>query len=239
MFSQSDGQNSLLNHLQIQHRALNKFLNGALVASQPPKPNRAGSTPPPNSRTPISYKHSHETDSFFELTQKGIQALPPAIAANFNSHHKNKTTVRFTHDQKSGKEIAKIVKARVADIDVYSPRTLFDFRISVNIEMNFEGGMEDLVEPERQRSRKADRNKDRMSYKHQAYQIDLTQVTPTAGDNRTMEKDHELEIEVSSEEIRRQGLLARDGQPNQYQDLIRGFVDNVRILARHCQPSMG
>lgn len=48
-------------------------------------------------------------------------------------------------------------------------------------------------------------------------------------------KKHELEIEVASQEIRNQGQLARDGQPNQYEDLVKGFVDNVRILARHCK----
>lgn len=49
------------------------------------------------------------------------------------------------------------------------------------------------------------------------------------------EKEHELEIEVSSAAVREQGQLVLAGQPNQYEDLIRGFVDNVRILARHCK----
>lgn len=46
---------------------------------------------------------------------------------------------------------------------------------------------------------------------------------------------HELEIEVSSAEVRRQGLLAQRGEISQYEDLVKGFVDNVRVLARHCQ----
>jgi hypothetical protein len=51
---------------------------------------------------------------------------------------------------------------------------------------------------------------------------------PTKGDF-----EHELEIEVSAAEIRRQGKLAMSGDPkNQYEDLIKGFVDNVRVLAR-------
>lgn len=50
-----------------------------------------------------------------------------------------------------------------------------------------------------------------------------------------MDKEHELEIEVSSAEVRNQGLLAKAGEPNGYEDLIRGFVDNVRLLARHCK----
>ena len=49
------------------------------------------------------------------------------------------------------------------------------------------------------------------------------------------EKEHELEIEVSAEEMKRQGLLLRDNQTNQYEDLVRGFADNVRILVRHCK----
>lgn len=49
------------------------------------------------------------------------------------------------------------------------------------------------------------------------------------------DKVHELEIEVSSAEVRRQGLLAQKGEISQYEELIKGFVDNVRVLARHCQ----
>lgn len=49
------------------------------------------------------------------------------------------------------------------------------------------------------------------------------------------DKVHELEIEVSSDEVRRQGLLAQRGEISQYEDLVKGFVDNVRVLARHCQ----
>ncbi len=52
--------------------------------------------------------------------------------------------------------------------------------------------------------------------------------------NKT-DKEHELEIEVSSAEIRNQGLLVLNNQPNAYEDLIKGFVDNVRLLARFCK----
>lgn len=48
------------------------------------------------------------------------------------------------------------------------------------------------------------------------------------------EKEHELEIEVSTQEIRKQGNFLRSGQPNEYERLIRGFVDNVRLVTRHC-----
>ena len=208
----------------------------------------------------MSYVHTRECDSFYELSQSGQLCLPASIRAQLNPRH-NKAKVRITTDQKTGRVLAKIVKARVADIDVHSPRTAFDWRVSVNLEMNFDGDMKDLVEVQ-EGQRRADRNKDRMSYRHLAYQIDLTQVTPTevclspkpssiyrqhnstgnaliANENNQAtskaDKEHELEIEVSSAEVRRQGLLAKTGKISQYEDLVKGFVDNVRILARHCQ----
>ena len=49
------------------------------------------------------------------------------------------------------------------------------------------------------------------------------------------DKEHELEIEVSSQEVRKQGQLVLNAQPNGYEDLIKGFVDNVRLLARFCK----
>ena len=49
------------------------------------------------------------------------------------------------------------------------------------------------------------------------------------------DKEHELEIEVSSAEIRKQGQLVLEGKPNGYEDLVKGFLDNVRLLARHCR----
>lgn len=191
------------------------------------------------------YKHTKEIDTFYELSQNGLLALP----ASLNVNPRSKVKVRITHDQKTGKELAKIVKTRLADIDVYSPNTEVDWRVSVNVEMGFRGDMKDLIEPEKKGGRAADRSKDRVSYKHQAYQIDLTQVSPADvshyplhGRDRyadkpsqaipTSHKEHELEIEVSSEEVRRQSTLLQNGEPNQFMDLISAFVNNVRILAR-------
>ncbi|MCJ1366363.1 mRNA-capping enzyme subunit beta [Acarospora aff. strigata] len=218
-------------NLRTQHRALNGFLNKALVDSQPPKQPTAKGAMPPKPRIPMSYVHTKECDAFYELSQAGHLALPPSIRAQINPRHRAK--VRITTDQKTGKELAKIVKARVADLDIYSPRTAFDWRVSVNLEMNYDGDMRDLVETT-EGGKRADRNKDRMSYTHLAYQIDLTQVTPFESTSKA-DKEHELEIEVSSAEVRKQGLLVKARQVSQYEDLIRGFVDNVRVLARHCR----
>lgn len=52
-----------------------------------------------------------------------------------------------------------------------------------------------------------------------------------------MEREHELEVEVSAARIREQGLLAKAGQLTQYEDLVKGFLDNVRTLARVVAPA--
>lgn len=224
---------------------MNNFLNEAVKASMP------HSNP---GRIPLSYAHKKERDTFYEVQPSD---LPPIIRQNLHPRHKPK--VRVTTDQRTGEVLAKIVKCRIADIDVYSPRTAVDWRISINLEMNYDGDVRNLPVVDGARgSRGGDRNKDRMSYRHLAYQIDLTQVAkaevcsvpacfPILGRRRLMLDDvqpptkndfeHELEVEVSAAEIRRQGQLVMAGDPkNQYEDLIKGFIDNIRVLARAVPP---
>ena len=81
--------------------------------------------------------------------------------------------IRVTHDKRTGKELAKIIKARVEDLDIYMPRQTLDCRISVNLEMRYDGHMEALAPA----SEQMERSKDRLSYNQSQYQIDLTQVT--------------------------------------------------------------
>lgn len=123
----------------------------------------------------LTYVHTRETDTFYELSQNAINTLPPSVQAYID--RRNKPKVRITTDQRTGKEMAKIIKVRISDIEVYSPQTPFDWRVSVSLEVNYEGDMRDLVETSEGKDRKyPDRNKDRVSYKHSHYQIDLTQV---------------------------------------------------------------
>lgn len=148
---------------QAQHRAMNNFLNEAVKASMP----QAGAN-----RIPLSYAHKRERDTFYEVSP---QQLPPIIQNYLNVRHKPK--VRVTTDQKTGEIIAKIVKCRLADLDVYSPRTCVDWRISVNVEMNYDGDVSNFpIADGGSRRSGGERIKDRMSYRHLAYQIDLTQV---------------------------------------------------------------
>ncbi|PYH93531.1 mRNA triphosphatase CET1 [Aspergillus ellipticus CBS 707.79] len=205
-----------------QHRAMNNFLNDAVKMSMP----QSG-----QGRVPLSYAHKKERDIFYEVS---ANELPPVIRQNLNPRHKPK--VRVTVDQRTGEVLAKIVKCRIADMDVHSPRTCVDWRISVNLEMSYDGDVSNLPVADGRGGRGGDRNKDRMSYRHLAYQIDLTQVAksepPVKG-----EFEHELEIEISAAEVRRQGQMAMTGDPkNQYEELVKGFVDNVRVLARAVPP---
>lgn len=136
---------------------------------------------PGTTRVPISYAHKKERDSFYEISPK---ALPHVVQNYLNPRHKPK--VRVTTDQQTGAVLARIIKCRIADMDVYSPRTCLDWRISVNLEMHYDGDLGELISTERDDiggpgqkrggGARGDRNKDRMSYRHLAYQVDLTQV---------------------------------------------------------------
>jgi mRNA capping enzyme, beta chain len=143
---------------------MNNFLNEAVKASMP----QAGLN-----RIPLSYAHKKERDTFYEVPPSEI---PPRIQNYLNPRHKPK--VRVTTDQRNGEVLAKIIKCRIADLDVYSPRTNVDWRISVNLEMNFDRDVRQFpISDGGARGRTGgERIKDRMSYRHLAYQIDLTQV---------------------------------------------------------------
>lgn len=89
--------------------------------------------------------------------------------------------VRVSRDQKTKEVVGKIVKARVADLDLHIPMCPMDCRISVNLEWDWDGPMEELdALAASQGERQPDRNKDRMTYTHGHYQVDLTQVTQSS-----------------------------------------------------------
>lgn len=125
-------------------------------------------------RIPLHYVHTRELDRFYELPPSHAPAIPLSVRPHANQRHRMR--VRVTHDQKTGEQLAQIIKIRIADLDVYSPRTAFDWRLSVNLEMAYDGDTNALVEIV-ENGRSSKRSKDRMTYRHLAYQIDLTQVT--------------------------------------------------------------
>lgn len=164
--------------------------------------------------------------------------------------------MRLTYDQKTKEVLGKIIKARVADIDLHMPSCPMDCRLSINLEMDWDGSVEELEQlAASQTDRQPDRNKDRLSYRHGHYQIDLTQVTqPVQGPGVSLTpslplfrdliranchqnavrpgKEHELEIELAPDILIDQGRKALAGSEHRYQELVEGFVDNIRVLAR-------
>lgn len=231
---------------QLQHRSLNDFLNQRVTEAHPQNPGA-------QRRVPIDYLHRRETDKFFELPPSHLSSLPPAVRERLNARHAVKVRVTYAQEPKEPKTIlAKIIKARIADIDIYNPQFPLDCRISINFEMQYDGNVEELKAISID-NRIPDRNKDRLSYKQSHYQIDLTQVTQATsvnvsahvytwsfpnvvqGVNRT-DKEHELEIELSTAAIMEQGRRAATGEPNEYVSLVEGFLDNMRVLARAVPP---
>lgn len=149
---------------------MNGFLNELVTQTHPSNLNR------PKPRVPIQYAHRRERDSFYELPQSIVQTLPPTIQHFLKQTSRHAPKVRVTHDQKTGQVLARIIKTRVQDLDIYIPNSPLDCRISVNLEMKYDGDTEALVRGS-ERQNQPDRNKDRLSYTQSHYQIDLTQVT--------------------------------------------------------------
>lgn len=205
------------------------------------------------SRVKIEYLHRRERDKFYELPPSMHAHLPAAVRQVLNPRHTVK--VRVTHDQKTNKVLAKIVKARIANLDIYNPQSPLDCRISINFEMKYEGEVEELIAAGIG-ERIPDRVKDRLSYTQSVYQIDLTQVKEESsvnvslhlcsslilhtdsrqGVNRVDRVEHELEIEISTAKIMEQGRRAASGELNEYPALVEGLLDNVRVLSRNVPP---
>lgn len=179
------------------------------------------------SRIPIYYSHPKESDEFWELTDEGRRALPQSLTNYLNPKHKLRVRKTFILGEgpDQGTQKQPIIKTRIADLEIYNPESPFDFRISISLEYNWNGPPEHLAQLIEGGN---DRQKDRMSYKHLGYQIDLTQVRFPG----TNDPEHELEIEVSTPMLQAEMQKVKDHQPNQYEELIKGLLDNLRLLNR-------
>ncbi|KAJ7645476.1 CYTH-like domain-containing protein [Mycena polygramma] len=186
-----------------QHKHFNTRLNELKLSSSQPG----------FPSTPLGYTHLHLVDSFYPTD---------------NPHDKEK--IRVTRDEKTGAVIECMRKIRLGDLNIYSPKRPVDWRVSVNLEVPVTHPIGSPTHT---------RKKDRLSYSHEEFSIDLTQVTASASPNSPPEILHELEIEIA-----RPSLLlataARRGDPNvpelersAFDELIRAFVNNARILVRN------
>jgi len=81
--------------------------------------------------------------------------------------------------------------------------------------------------------------KDRLSYSHEEFNIDLTQVTSSTSAAAPAQKLHELELEIARPDLLRSTAVRRgderlpEHERSAFDELIRAFVNNARILVRN------
>ncbi|EGN98481.1 hypothetical protein SERLA73DRAFT_183518 [Serpula lacrymans var. lacrymans S7.3] len=185
-----------------QHKHFNTLLNELMrISNQPSHPS-----------SPLEYTHLKVIDSFFP------------------SDHQDRDKIRVTRDENTGNVLECVRKVRLGDLNIYSPKRLADWRISVNLE---------IPTPHPVGTPTFTRRKDRICYSHEEFNIDLTQVKSSISHNAPPEVLHELELEIA-----RPALLlstaSKRGDPNSpehernaFDELIRAFVNNARILVKN------
>ncbi|RPD62857.1 mRNA triphosphatase CET1 [Lentinus tigrinus ALCF2SS1-6] len=166
----------------------------------------------------INYEHLHLIDNFYSPESGRGEKI------------------RVTRDEKTSQVRACVRKVRLGDLNIFCPKRLVDWRVSVNME---------IPVPPPIGSPTHTRKKDRLSYTHQEFAIDLTQVTATFGPNSKPEILHELEVELRHSDYLLM-VAAKRGLPeytaaeqNAFDELIHAFVNNARILCRNANPASG
>jgi hypothetical protein len=165
---------------ELQHKSFNEYLNQLVQQTHPA--NKAAHASLPRPRLPIAYRHRREVDRFFELPASVRDRTLPVCVAKPIAAKGHGVKVRVTYDQKTKEVLGKIVKARIADLSLHFPDLPLDCRISVNLEMDWDGDVDELEKMAASTGRPSQpaRTKDRLSYTHGCYQIDLTQVTQSS-----------------------------------------------------------
>ena len=199
---------------------MNNFLNATTQESRQP------------GRVHMHYAHLHETDSFAPLSPAGKAALPKSAQSRALRPGRD-LRLRTSRDSRTGQVLARIIKVPLGDIHIYNPNEPYDCRISINLEVNLDRpdlNPADLIEPPGLDNRPAmpDRKKDRLSYKHLCYSVDLTKVEVQG----LPQPKYELELEVDAQVLRRQMGLQEQGQQNAVADVVGGFLDNCCFLMK-------
>ncbi|KAF9013203.1 mRNA triphosphatase CET1 [Cyathus striatus] len=168
-----------------QHRHFNTLLNKLKTTSSQPG----------YPATPLEYSHLYLVDSFYPSDDK--------------------EKIRVTRDEKTHTVVETVKKVRLGDLNIYSPKRIADWRISVNLEIP-------VPHP----------RKDRLSYTHEEFVIDLTKDAPA-------QVLHELEVEIARSDLllataaKRGDPSAPEHERSAFDELIRAFVNNARILVRN------
>ncbi|KAL5115962.1 hypothetical protein ACEQ8H_006184 [Pleosporales sp. CAS-2024a] len=208
-----------------QHKRMNMYLNGQVRESKAPGA----------SRPPVNYQHTKEIDMFYELGQEQFATLP-GIAKILIHGAGVRQRIRVTRDQKTGQVIRCMIKHRLANLEISSPQTEWDYRIGINLEINYAGPLDNLqpVADAGKDLESMKRQKDRMSYSWLgAYQVDLTQV------QQGPIKNHELELELNSDVLIDHADKVRRKEPNSFEGLITGMMNNLRVLSREITHAAG
>jgi polynucleotide 5'-triphosphatase len=205
-----------------QHKRMNMYLNGQVRESKAPGA----------SRPPVDYQHTREIDNFYELGQEQFAILPAKTKVLIHAAGARQR-IRVTRDQKTGQVIRCMIKHRLGNLEISSPQTEWDYRIGINLEINYPGPIEKL-QPAVEVGKDLEsmkRQKDRMSYSWLgAYQVDLTQV------QQGPMKNHELELELNSDVLIDNADKVRNKEPNSFEGLITGMMNNLRVLSREITP---
>jgi polynucleotide 5'-triphosphatase len=159
---------------QHQHKHYNTLLNR--LKTEPPLPSHVGS--------PLDYSHRYLVDSFY------------AVEGN------DKEKIRVTRDEKTGTTLECMRKLRLGNLNIYSPKNAADWRVSVNLEIpstliflsfNLNWVLLNISKSIVQHPVGAvthSRRKDRVSYSHEEFSIDLTQVTSKTSPNVPVRSSH-------------------------------------------------
>ena len=195
---------------------MNDFLNATTRASHAP------------GRVAIVYEHLFQTDTFATLSPAALATLPASVTRR--SLHGRELRLRTSRDSRTGQILAHIIKVPLGDLHIQNPGEPYDCRISMNLEVNFPTDIDatELIEPPTyDKPAPPERRKDRLSYKHLAYSVDLTKVE-SAG----VAPKYELELEVDAAVLREQIARGKSGEDSAYTDVVSGFVDNATFLMR-------
>ncbi|GAA6006685.1 hypothetical protein JCM11491_003144 [Sporobolomyces phaffii] len=203
-----------------QHKHFNQLLNARVVETS--HPSLAAS------QSRIAYSHTHELDSFHTTPDRrkirvtrnvDDKKRPPSSNGNGNG---NGTHAPPARDWRA------IEKVRVADMNVFSPKRCFDWRVSISLE--------NPVTEHPTTPASHSRRKDRISYSHQLYTVDLTQVTTPDATNpaAAVPPTHELEIEFKdAKKLLLEAEKESRGEKNWYLQGVQGLLNNVRMLIRN------
>ncbi|KAK4685012.1 polynucleotide 5'-triphosphatase, partial [Tremellales sp. Uapishka_1] len=185
----------------------------------------------PAERTPLQSQHTSLNNLLNHATEVSAQS-PRRIhfqrAQTIDTFHggsQQTGRVRVSTDR-SGNLVECIRKQRIADLNIYSPREQFDWRVSLSVEEPCEVPNH----PSKMR-----RDKDRACYRSQVCQVDLTVVTtPSNVPDAKPTITFELEIEILDvPTLLAEGEKEEQGLPSRFDEILQSCLDTVRMLIRN------